>query len=116
LIRYADVLLLAAEAANELGGAANENNAVTWINMIRNRAGLGNVTFTTKAAFRTIIKKERRSEFAMEGERFFDLVRWGDAETVLGSRGYTPCHKYYPIPQSAIDFAGSAILVQNPCW
>jgi starch-binding outer membrane protein, SusD/RagB family len=116
LIRYADVLLLAAEAANELGGAANEANAVAWVNMIRSRAGLPAVSFTTKADLRSIIKKERRSEFAMEGERFFDLVRWGDAETVLGPKGYTPCHKYYPLPQSAIDFAGSSVLVQNPCW
>jgi len=115
LLRYADVLLLAAEAANESGGTANENNAVTWVNMVRSRAGLPNISFTTKAAMRDIIKQERRSELAMEGERFFDLVRWGDAETVLGSRGYTPCHKYYPLPQSAIDFAGG-VLVQNPCW
>ena len=51
----------------------------------------------------------------MESERFFDLVRWGDAQTVLGASGYTPCHMYYPLPQSAIDFAGGK-LVQNPCW
>jgi hypothetical protein len=115
LIRYADVLLLAAEAANELGGAGNQANAITWVNMVRNRAGLSNLSFTTQAQLRADIKKERRSEFAMEGERFFDLVRWDDALAVLGGRGYTPCHKYYPLPQSAIDFAGG-VLIQNPCW
>ncbi|MBI5857167.1 MAG: RagB/SusD family nutrient uptake outer membrane protein [Sphingobacteriales bacterium] len=115
VIRYADVLLLAAEAANELGGAGNQADAVTWINTIRSRAGLSNVAFTTQAAMRDIIKRERRSELAMEGERFFDLVRWGDAIAVLGGRGYTPCHQYYPLPQSAIDFAGG-VLIQNPCW
>lgn len=115
LIRYADVLLIAAEAANELGGSANITNATTWTNLIRNRAGLANATYTSQAQFRAVIKQERRSEFAMEGERFFDLVRWNDASTVLGASGYTPCHKYYPLPQSAIDFAGG-VLVQNPCW
>jgi hypothetical protein len=115
LLRYADVLLLAAEAANEIGGATNQTNATTWVNMIRNRAGLGNISFTSQAQMRAAIKQERKVELAMEGERFFDLVRWGDAVTVLGPSGYTPCHKYYPLPQTAIDFAG-AVLVQNPCW
>ncbi len=113
LIRYADVLLMAAEAANEL---SNQASAITWTNLVRSRAGLPNLTFSTQAQLRDDIKKERRSEFAMEGERFFDLVRWDDAISVLGGRGYTPCHKYYPLPQSAIDFAGSSVLIQNPCW
>jgi len=115
VLRYADVLLMAAEAANELGGAANQANALTWVNMIRSRAGLSNLAFTTQAQLRADIKQERRSEFAMEGERFFDLVRWDDALSVLGGRGYTACHKYYPLPQSAIDFSGG-VLIQNPCW
>lgn len=115
LLRYSDILLLAAEAANELGGATNQANAVTWVNMIRNRAGLSNISFTSQAQMRAAIKQERRFELAMEGERFFDLVRWGDAATVLGPSGYTPCHRYYPLPQTAIDFAGG-VLVQNPCW
>lgn len=119
--RYADVLLMAAEAANEIGGAENVEDAVTWVNMVRARArgtnttALPDVTFTTKDAFREIIKKERRAELAMEGDRFFDLVRWGDAQAVLGSAGYTNKHRYFPIPQAAIDFAGG-ILVQNPEW
>ncbi len=115
LLRYSDVLLLAAEAANELGGASNQTNATTWVNMIRTRAGLSAITFTSQAQMRAAIKQERKIEFAMEGERFFDLVRWGDAVTVLGPSGYTPCHKYFPLPQTAIDFAGG-VLVQNPCW
>lgn len=115
MMRYADVILMAAEAANELGGATNQTNATTWVNAIRSRAGLGSISFTSQAQMRAAIKQERRSEFAMEGERFFDLVRWGDAESVLGASGYTPCHKYYPLPQKAIDFA-PGILIQNPCW
>jgi len=112
LIRYADVLLMAAEAANETGAFAK---AAGYTNQVRSRAGLGNSSATDQATLRAAIKQERKVEFAMEGERFFDLVRWNDAAAVLGGSGYTPCHKYYPLPQSAIDFAGG-VLVQNPCW
>lgn len=83
--------------------------------MIRNRAGLGNISFTSQAQMRAAIKQERKVELAMEGERFFDLVRWGDAQTVLGPSGYQAKHRYYPLPQTAIDFAGG-VLVQNPNW
>jgi hypothetical protein len=62
---------------------------------------------------RTAIKNERRWEFAMEGYRFYDLVRWGDASSVLGSLGYQPKNALYPIPQPAIDLSGG-VLVQNP--
>lgn len=109
-IRYADVLLLAAEASNETGASAA---AVGYLNQVRNRAGLGNITYVSQAQLRAAIKVERRSELALEGERFFDLVRWNDAQTVLGSAGYQAKHKYYPLPQGAIDFAGG-VLVQNP--
>jgi hypothetical protein len=51
----------------------------------------------------------------MEYERFYDLVRWGDATTVLASLGYTNRHRFYPIPQLAIDRSGG-VLVQNPEW
>ncbi len=113
ILRYADVLLMAAEAANEVGGAGNAALAEDWVNEIRTRAGLGDVTFTTQAAMRTTIQNERRFEMAMDGERFFDLVRWNLASTVLGPSGYQNRHRYYPIPQSAID-AANGILVQNP--
>ncbi len=49
----------------------------------------------------------------MENERFYDLVRWGDAPAVLGGLGYQAKNQYYPIPQTAIDQSGG-ILVQNP--
>ena len=112
VIRYADVLLMAAEAANETGASAK---ATGYVNQIRNRAGLGSITFASQVQMRAAVKQERKVELAMEGERFFDLVRWNDAISVLGGAGYTNCHKYYPLPQSAIDFAGG-VLVQNPCW
>lgn len=114
VIRYADVLLIAAEAANELGGDANKTLALGWVNQVRTRAGLPSVANTaTQAELRTIIQNERRAEFAMEGERFYDLVRWGLAEQVLGPLGYTPKNKWFPIPQPAID-RSNGVLIQNP--
>ena len=110
IIRYADVILLAAEAANELG---QTTEAARLVNLIRTRAQLANTTATTQAALRTAIKQERRIEFAMEFERFYDLVRWGDAITVLAAKGYQDRNKYFPIPQSAID-KSQGVLKQNP--
>ncbi|HJV77145.1 MAG TPA: RagB/SusD family nutrient uptake outer membrane protein [Paludibacter sp.] len=120
LLRYADVLLMAAEAANEIGGADNTTKALSYVEMVRARArGTANVlpqvTTTVQSDLRTAIKKERRAEFGMEYERFFDLVRWGDAVSVLGAAGYTDKCKYYPIPQSIIDKAQGK-LTQNADW
>ena len=114
VLRYSDVLLMAAEAANEVGGAENQAKAVGWVNQIRTRAGLPNIAFVDKAALRAQIKKERRAEFAMEYDRFFDLVRWGDAPSVLGPLGYQNKHRFYPIPQAALS--DNPQLVQNPEW
>ena len=110
IIRYADVILMAAEAANELG---QSGKAANYVNMIRNRAGLANTTAADQVTLRAAIKQERRIEFAMEFERFYDLVRWGDAPAVLGAKGYTDKNKYFPIPQEAID-KSQGVLVQNP--
>lgn len=112
VLRYADVLLMAAEAANESGNSAK---AATYMNQVRTRAGLAPVAFVDQAQFRTAIKNERRYELAMEGERFYDLVRWNDALSVLGAQGYQNKHRFYPIPQPAIDFSGG-LLIQNPEW
>jgi len=118
VFRYADVILMKAEAANETNDGAT---AAAMLELIRARARAGNnavlpvIPFVDKAQMRTAIKNERRWEFAMEGYRFYDLVRWGDAEAVLGSLGYTPRCKFYPIPQKAIDLTGG-VLVQNPEW
>jgi len=118
VFRYADVILMAAEAANEIGGAANDSASEAWVEEIRARARGGNssvlpyIQYQNQAQFRTVIKQERRAEFGMEMERFYDLVRWGDAQSVLGGLGYQPKNEYYPIPSSAI--AGNPKLVQNP--
>lgn len=113
--RFADVLLMAAECLNEAGGAANGNQAAGFVNMVRSRAGLGTISYTNQTAMRTVIKNERRSELGLEGERFFDLVRWGDAVSVLGPSGYTNRCRFYPIPQPVID-RSSGVLTQNPEW
>lgn len=111
---------MAAEAANETG---NGPKAETYLEMIRARAREGQagvlpkVVFQNQAQMRAAIKFERRVEFAMEGERFFDLVRWGDAVTVLGPLGYQNRNRYMPLPQPIIDQSkvnGVPVLIQNP--
>lgn len=116
ILRYADVILMAAECANELGQGAK---AEEYLEMIRARAREGKAGVLPKVIFedqdqmRAAIKFERRIEFALEGERFFDLVRWGDAQTVLGPLGYQPRNRYLPLPQPVIDQSNGA-LKQNP--
>ncbi len=118
ILRFADVILMKAEAANEMNDGAT---AAAMLELIRARARGGNnavlppIAFVSKEQMRTAIKNERRWEFAMEGMRFYDLVRWGDAETVLAPLGYAPRARYYPIPQKAIDLTGG-VLKQNPEW
>ena len=113
LMRYAEVLLIAAEAANETG---NTGDALTYINFIRERAGLLPSLAAGQDAIRTEIRKQRRSEFAMEGERYFDLIRTGSASEVLGPLGFVSGkHELFPIPQSEIDLSGGT-LTQNPGW
>ena len=114
LLRFADVVLLAAECANETGDG---QKAEDYLEMIRDRARNGaavlpKVEFANQAQMRTAIKHERRVEFGCEFERFWDLVRWGDAQSVLGSLGYQPRNHWYPLPSAAI--ASNPNLVQNP--
>ena len=121
ILRYADVILMLAEASNELN---DSETAVANLELIRNRASgmLGpdrtivpKIEYVDQAQMRQAIKDERNWEFAMEGYRFYDLVRWGDAVAELGSLGYTNKCRYYPIPQQAIDLSGG-VLKQNPEW
>lgn len=110
-IRYADVLLMAAEAYNKSG---NDSKAQTYLNLVRRRAFgdlLHDITSTGTALYDAILA-ERRLELAMEGERFFDLVRTGKAPAVLGPLGFVAGkHELFPIPQGEVDLAG---LPQNP--
>ncbi|MFT3982093.1 MAG: RagB/SusD family nutrient uptake outer membrane protein [Ferruginibacter sp.] len=116
ILRYADVLLMAAEAANETG---NGPRAEELLEMIRARAREGQagvlpkVLYASQVQMRAAIKQERRIELEGEGERFFDLVRWGDALTVLGPSGYQNRNRYMPLPQPIID-QSQGVLIQNP--
>ncbi|MDQ1096589.1 MULTISPECIES: RagB/SusD family nutrient uptake outer membrane protein [Chryseobacterium] len=111
ILRFAEILLINAEAANELGNTAV---AITNLNKVRTRAGLAGTTATTQAALRTAIWKERRVELAMEGDRFVDLVRTGQAATVLASYGFTAGkNEVFPIPLNSIN-QSNGILTQNP--
>ena len=138
LIRYADVLLMNAEAKNELG----QFNASTWtatIGALRTRAGLDAAAITypnslTQDQMRQLIRNERRSEFGMEGLRIFDIRRWKIAEQVLNGwvhgarygvpsedngyikvnfRTFDPSRHYlWPIPRDERNINSN--LTQNP--
>lgn len=109
MIRYSDVLLMCAEALNQSG---NDSKALEYINMVRNRVNLDDLTGLSGNALFDAIKAERRLEFGMEGHRFWDLVRWGDAPSVLGAAGFVEGkHEIFPIPEAEI---GKTSLVQNP--
>lgn len=111
VIRFADVLLMAAEAYNR-SSSPNDNKAQTYLNMVRRRAfgnNLHDITLTG-TALRDAIWNERRLELAMEGDRFFDLVRTGQAAAKI--QGFVVNkNEVFPIPQQEIDISG---LTQNP--
>lgn len=105
LIRYADVLLMAAEAHHMNG---NDGTAANYLNEVRTRAGLGSYAGDIMNA----IKKERQLELSFEGVRFLDLIRWGDAATVLGPLGFVEGkHNLFPIPSS--EMRNNSNAVQN---
>lgn len=119
LLRYSDVLLIAAEALNENN---KPTDALIYVNRVRARARQGNaailpdITTTDKTALRDLILNERRHELAMEGQRFWDLVRTNKAASVLGPLGFQAGkHELFPIPQSEIDLSQGS-LTQNPNW
>jgi hypothetical protein len=106
-IRYADVLLMAAEANNR--GGISDSKAQTYLNQVRNRAGVSSIS-ATGSTLTQAIWDERRLEFAGEGHRFFDLVRTGQAANEI-SGFISGQHEVFPIPQTEIDISG---LTQNP--
>lgn len=143
IIRFADVLLLAAEAEIEVGSL---EKAREYVNRIRTRAmnsklmredgtmaanyviNTYNAPWTDKAAAQTAVRHERLLELGMEGHRFYDLQRWGTAQAELdfyfaydavklpaplGGAKYSDKFKWVPIPQDQIDLVGADILKQN---
>jgi hypothetical protein len=144
IIRYADVLLMSAEAEIEVGSM---EVARTRINIVRNRAknpaswvvgapanyviNAYPAAFASKDAARTAVRFERRLELAHEGHRFFDLVRWGIAAETLNAylekeklkRTYKQTasftknkNEYFPLPSTIIEVAAKngSVLTQNP--
>lgn len=118
-LRLADIILLKAEALNELGDVSG---AADLVNQIRSRVSLANTTASDQASMRLAIEKERRLELAFEGIRWFDLKRTGRAIEVINNAvdetgqnlGYnlTENRLVWPIPQAELDRNNS--LVQNP--
>ena len=146
IIRFADVLLMAAEAEIEAGSLST---ALGYINQVRARAANpagfvknaktganeANYVISTysslgdQASARKIVRMERLLELATEGHRFFDLVRWGNANKTLnaylkyeskwlvtkfGGASYQDTDALLPIPQAQIDIQGTSVLKQNP--
>lgn len=117
VLRYADVLLMNAEANNESGNTAA---ALASLEMVRARARAGNplilppVVTTDQTTLRNAIWFERRVELAMEFDRYFDVIRQGRGAAVFGVRGWKAGkNEVWPIPQNEIDLS-AGVLTQNP--
>ncbi len=123
VLRYADVLLMCAEALNEVSFQP-DGEAFIYLNQVRARAGLPPATtgssspegvlIANQQQFREIIADERRLELAFEGHRWFDLVRTGKALEVLRGKNYD-IQEYQlllPIPQEQID-VNPRVIKQN---
>ncbi len=117
VIRYAEVLLMNAEANNELG---NASAAKASLELVRARARGGNaailpeVTSIDQAVLRTAIWNERRAELAMEFDRYFDVIRQGRGLQVFGPKGWKANkNEVWPVPQTEIDLS-VGVLTQNP--
>jgi hypothetical protein len=114
LMRFADVVLMHAEAYNKLNAPVDGNEAYLAVNKIRTRAGLTALSGLTQDELNTAILKERRLELCFEGHRWFDLVRTNFIEE-LTAKGYTVAEKdmLQPMPQFEIDL-NKNLLPQNP--
>lgn len=123
-LRFADILLLKAEA---LANLENMDAAEAIVNQVRARVSLPAIPTSAKAskdAMLNVVLKERRLELAFEGQRWFDLVRYGKVEEVMNTlnsrdsgrlpqrRAFTAESYLFPIPSTAIDI--NTNLVQNP--
>ena len=106
IYRYSETLLRAAELLVRTGG--DQALADAYFKEVRDRAGVA-----AKKATLDNLLEEYHLEFALEGHRFFDLVRFDKAEQVLGTKGYTASKRYLPIPQSEIDRSEGTLKQNN---
>ncbi len=112
VIRYADVLLMYAEALNENG---KTNEALTYLNLVRVRAGLVGYSGLTQDGTREKIYLERRLELSFEGHRWFDLLRTGRALSVMEPYGMKPNMTVFPLPLSQVQLINDpSVFPQNP--
>jgi hypothetical protein len=113
VLRYAEILLIRAEALNELGQSAD---ALAPLNQVRERVNLADVNTTDQVVLRNAIYLERRLEFAMEHDRWFDLIRTGRAGEVMTALGlpFQDRNQLYPIPTGQL--IQTPEMVQNPGW
>lgn len=112
VVRYADVLLMLAEAMNENGKTME---AIEYLNKVRRRAGVAEYSGLSQDETRQKIWLERRFEFYLEGQRWFDLVRTGQALTVMAQYGMKPHMTIFPIPQAQIEIINNPnVFPQNP--
>lgn len=114
-LRLGEIYLIQAEAANELG---NTTGALTALNKIRGRVNLDPVPDTTdKDVIRKAIWHERRLELAFEHDRWFDLIRTGEAKTAMTAAGKNFVegkHELFPIPDKQV--LEYPTITQNPNW
>lgn len=118
IMRYADILLMYAEAENEVNGGSQ--SALDALNQVRARANMPARTSTDQSVLRQEIRDERVLELIFEGDRFHDLLRWGlipeaitdDLKSNMGGSQYVPGREYLPIPQIEIDT--NPLYNQNP--
>ncbi len=112
LMRYADVLLMHAEAAYHKN---HEDDARASLELVRKRARGGNESILPKVTasgteLLDAIYHERRVELSLEGHRYYDVVRQGRGEELFGDRGFkTGVHEYLPIPQYQIELSYGAL-------
>lgn len=113
LLRFAEVLLINAEAANEAGKPAE---AVANLNRVRQRAGLKALMVGSQTEIRNAVWQERHIELAMEHDRFFDLVRTGRAASVLkaiGKNFVAGKNELLPVPSLQIELSGGKLTQNN---
>jgi hypothetical protein len=126
VLRYADVLLMYAEAVNE-GGSATTGTKEDALNLVRQRAGLPPLAGLSQSDFRDSVRVERQRELLFEGQRWFDLARWNTLDAAIREKTAEVATRYpgettphgvnsalLPIPQSEINL--NRHLTQNPGW
>ena len=111
VVRLADVILMRAEALNELG---RTTEAIPFLNQIRERAGIAAATATTQGDVRLAIENERYVELCFEGHRWFDLVRNGRAQDFVPNLT-DPDRILWPVPVRELDLNPN-LLPQNPSY